>query len=181
MNPIDLIRGAQLPEATLDLCLRGDLQAEFEQGERELAEAQQQRLVVDSLAAGGGLRAAAEKLERLREQMREHSLTVRLRAMPRLKFRALAEAHPPRIGPDGAALDTDRHMGVNADTFPRALIRECLVAPTLDNETLTALLDEHLTDWQHEALLAAAWNLNRREVSVPFSRAASRILSSEPE
>ena len=38
-----------------------------------------------------------------------------------------------------------------------------------------------LSDGQFDSLGAAAWMLNRREVDIPFSRAASRILtSSEP-
>jgi len=44
-----------------------------------------------------------------------------------------------------------------------------------------AALDQSLTSRQFDDLSDAAWSLNRREVDVPFSRAASRILRSEPE
>lgn len=181
MDPVDLIRGAQLPEATVELCLRGDLQTQFEQAEKDLAAAQRDALTSNSLSGGGEARVLAETIERLQDEMRGHSLTVRLRALPRLKFRALTEAHQPRTGDGGVIVEADRYMGINADTFPVALVRACAVEPVLDDDTWAVLLDERLTDWQFDQLFGGAWNINRREVSVPFSRAASRILNSAPE
>ena len=64
-------------------------------------------------------------------------------------------------------------IGVNADTFYEAIIRACVVDPQMSDEQWHALCAA-LTDRQFDELAQAAWDLNRREVDIPFSRAASR-------
>jgi hypothetical protein len=171
------LAAAKLPEKTVPICLRGDLQAEFEELERQLAEAEKRH--TDSLA-GNGSRAIAEQIEALREQMIEHTVEFRLRARPRREFKAIVDAHPPRRAEDGGVDDRDKWMGVNADTFLDALVRVSVVEPELDEDDW-ATLDAALTDRQFDQLYDAAWGLNRREVDVPFSRAASKILGSGSE
>lgn len=171
------LKAAKRPETTVQVCLRGDLQAEFEQAERELADAE--RKPADSLA-GTGSRAIAERIEALREQMREHTVEFRFRAKSRHEWRVLIDAHPPRRDDDGAFLEEDRYIGVNTATFFEVCIRECLAEPVLDDDDW-ATLDANLSDRQYDSLFNAAWNINRGEVGVPFSRAASRILSSASE
>jgi len=174
-----LIRGAKLPECTVPVCLNADLTAEFERAERELSEATQRP--ADSLAAGGQARQIAERIEALRAEMVEHTIDFRLRAMQRPRWKAFVAAHPPRRADDGGVHERDRSIGVNTETFFDALIRASVVEPELDDEDWSLLLDEKLTDRQVDQISDAAWSLNRREVDVPFSRAASRILNSEPE
>lgn len=195
-NIKQMLKAAKLPETTVPICLRGDLQAEFEAAERELAEAE--RKPADSLA-GNGARAIAERIEALREQMREHTIDFRLRALHRHAWKALRDKHPARRKEDGSADERDMFVGVNLDAILDELIRVCLVAPELDEEDWRTLLgdtDEErarldaagepveegtLTDRQWNQLADAAWTLNRGEVSVPFSRAASKILNSASE
>jgi hypothetical protein len=167
-----LLAAAKLPERTVDVCLRGDLTAEFEQAERRL-EVEERNADV-SLDGGGRVGELAERIEALRAQMREHTHTFRLRALPRPQFRALVGEHPPRED-DGEIIAADRILGVNAETFFDALIRACVVDPALDADDWRVLLDEKLTDNQFDALAGAAWGVNRSDVDVPFSRAASRI------
>jgi hypothetical protein len=62
---------------------------------------------------------------------------------------------------------------VNSETFFEPLIRESIVSPVLDDETLTVLLDERLTDAQWNDLTTVVWNLNEARINVPFSSAAS--------
>ncbi len=171
------LKAAKRPETTVPVCLRGDLQADFEQAERELAEAE--RKPADSLA-GTGARAIAERIEALREEMREYTVEFRFRAKPKHEFRELVDAYPPRRDDEGGIVDGDRAIGVNTETFFDACIRACLVEPELDDEDW-ATLDANLSDRQFDELSNAAWGINRREVGVPFSRAASRILSSASE
>jgi hypothetical protein len=166
-----LLDGAKLPEKTVPVCLRGDLAAEFEELDRQLTEAQRKQS--DSLD-GSGVGALLDRMEALQAEMREHTYLFRLRAMPKPKFRALIAAHPPRRGDDGELVDGDRLMGVDTETFWDALIRACLIDPVLDDEKWRRT-EAALTDKQYEQLSDAAWGLNRGEVDIPFSLAASRI------
>jgi hypothetical protein len=188
------IKKASRPERTVPVCLNGQLVAEFEAAERRLQEAIR-RPAVDSLDAGGETRELAEQVEALREQMLDGVVEFRLRAMPRKRWRAFISEHPPREDDDGVVDARDRNIGVNVDTFYPALIRTSTVEPELDDEDWLELLGGErklpdgqveevegvLTSRQFDELAGAAWDLNRDTVDVPFSRAASRILSSAPE
>lgn len=169
-NFATLLGTARLPERSVQVCLRGDLVADHEAAERDLEQAQKRS---GGSLAGGGIGAIVERIEALEAQMQESTYAFRLRAMPKPKFRALIAAHGPRRGDDGEVLDADRHLGVNAETFFDALIRACLVDPELDDAEWLQLV-EALTDAQYDELSGAAWLLNRSEVDIPFSRAASR-------
>jgi hypothetical protein len=169
-----LLAEAKLPEHTLIVCLRGDLAAEHEALERALADAEKQGA---TSLAGSGAGEIVDKIEALELQMREASYEFRLRALRRPVWRALCDEHPPRRSDDtGEIVPTDL-IGVNSDTFYDAIIRACLVDPELDDDQW-ARLNEALTDRQYDELARAAWDLNRRDVDVPFSRAASRMKQS---
>jgi hypothetical protein len=162
------LSGAQLPERSVAVCLRGDLTAEIESAERELraAEADPGAGMEDA----GRLRELAEHVERLRDEMRAASVDVRLRALPRWRWSELMRAHPPRDDSD-----SDKALGVNEETFFDALVRACLVEPELSDEDWARLLSV-LTSAQYDALATAAWTVNRGSVDVPKSLVASRIL-----
>jgi hypothetical protein len=181
------------------ICLRGDLVAEVEDFERQLA------VVVagpdDGRMVGTKLseKRLAEAITALEEQMRESTVVFRLRALTPARWAALTAEHPPRKGEDGNVDDRD-YIGVNKDTFFPELVRQSVVAPVLDDADWAILFGEvepgpadgedtdsgagghGLTDGQFDALCGAAWALNKRTVDVPFSLAASRILRKpEPE
>lgn len=179
-NIKDLIKGAKLPETTVSICLQADLVAAFEEAERDLEAAQRENL--GSLAAGSRAREVAERIEAIRAEMEEATVDFRLRAMTRIAWRDFIAEHPPRKVQGGGIDERDKYIGVNTDTFFPALVKRSVVAPELDAEDWQLLLDEKLTDRQFDELSNAAWALNRREVDVPFSSAASRILrTSESE
>lgn len=189
-----MLAEAKLPETTVMVCLRGDLAADHEAAERELEQAEKKG--GDSLA-GSGAAEIADRILALEAEMREHAYEFRLRALPRPRWRALVAAHPPRKAEDGSVVDTDR-IGVNAETFYDAIIKTSTIDPDMGvdidayfTELMAAqaagtdlpvlpdgdwpeLLDA-LTDRQFDELADAAWGLNRREVDVPFSHAASRM------
>jgi hypothetical protein len=176
----DKLKQAKLPERTVPICLRGDLVADHEALERELKAAQDRP--VDSLE-GNGVGALVDRIEALQDEMREFTEDFRLRALPRRQFRELVAAHPPRRDPDSNdPVQEDAVLGVNRETFFDALIRAAVVEPELADDEWTELFDEKLTDRQYGDLEDAAWFLNRAEVDVPFSHAASRAKrSSGPE
>lgn len=175
-----LIRSAQLPQDSVPVCMRADLVAEHERLERELDKAKRQPR--DSLAAGGTERQLAEQIQALEAEMEESTVEFKLRAMPRPTWKEFVAAHPPRKDDTGKVDERDAYIGVNSDTFFPAIVRRCTIAPELSDELWTLLLDEKLTDRQFDQLANKAWALNRSEVDVPFSRAASRTLeTSESE
>lgn len=168
-----MLAEARLPERTVPICLRGDLVAEHENLERQLEEAN--RRAVDSLE-GNGAGDIIDRIEALQEEMRASTVTFRLRALPKPRWRALLAEHPPRQTEDEKPHPEDVAVGVNMETFWDAIARACLVEPEVDDETwaLMAGPDGRLTDRQIGQLADAAWAVNRGEVSVPFSRAVSQ-------
>ena len=166
-----LIKGAGLPERSVPICLHADLRARMEDLERDLQTAEKAREDAgSSLASGGESHRIANEIEQLREHMIEHTLTFRLRALPRRRWTSLQVDFPPR---DGNTHDTV--AGVNIDAFGDALVRACVFEPEMDDEDW-ANLDDALSDGQWQQLANAAWAINAREVYVPFSRSASRII-----
>ena len=165
----ELRAAARLPEHVVPICMRGDLAAEHERLDAELRTLLDRP--TDSLE-GNGAAALADRVEAIEAEMREHTYEFVLRALPKSKFRALVAEHPPKPGAGGETPDVDRTLGVCRDTFFPELIRRVVVDPVLEDWD-TFLADE-LTDRQYMDLEDAAWFVNRSEVSVPFSSAASR-------
>lgn len=174
---------AKRPERTIPICLQADLVAEWEAADRELTRMIEAR--TDSKEDAGSS-VLAERIRALEAQMLKRADEYRLRALPRFQFRELIAAHPPRLDDAGDPVDEDARMGFNRQTFFPALIRASVVSPELDDEDWEWLLgsDEAdgeegiLTDRQFSDLQDAAWLLNRGEVQVPFSLAAS--LTTQP-
>lgn len=167
----DVIAAAELPERSVEVCLRGDLLAALQDLQRQLPDAEREDKVGGSLGGGRAL-DVAQQIQALREEMLDHTITVKLRALPRKKFRTLVVDHPPREDNEG-----DRALGFNPDTFFDALLRMCAVEPVLD-DALWAQLEDKLSDGQWQTLTNAAWGVNERDLSVPFSQRASQILAS---
>lgn len=173
LSEIDaILDGAKKPEAKVPLCLRSDLQVEWEKLEAELQA--EDRAEPQTLAKSVSKRAKelAEQVRALQAEMEQSTITVTLRAMDRAPWKELQSAHPPRK--DSAI---DWKLGFNPDTFYDALIAESIVEPVFDEERLAKLLDA-ITAGQFDRLAGVAWELNRSDVSVPFSATASRIAAS---
>lgn len=156
-----LLAAAKLPERTVELCLRGDLQAEWETLQREYEEAK--RAAGSSLGAPAAGAEIATAIAELEAAMAGAVLTLRMRAMNRKAFKDLGLAHPPR--PDD---QRDKMYGFNVESFSAALIRACCVDPELDDEQWERLL-EVITPAQWQALADTCEVLNHSAVDVPFS------------
>lgn len=167
----DIIGQVKRPEKTVPVCLAGDLQAEFEELERDLQVARDQP--ADGTLAGGGNSLAtqiAQQIQELRGRMREHSTTFRFRGLPRREYSDLvAECPPGDDAPEGAEVDWEK--------FSVALVAACAVEPTMDGDE-TGRLADVLTQAQWDSLVTAAFSVNKRDVDVPFSYAASAVLQS---
>jgi hypothetical protein len=168
-----LIREARLPETVVHVCLRTDLVVPYEQLSDELIRIHQEHSANDSLASPPDTVAIQAEMMELEEQMRAATVPFVLRAIPRLRFRALMAEHPPRKDDQGKPLAADWN-GINQSTYYDALIRESVVAPTLDDDLWKKLFEEKLSDRQYQELSDAAWNLSREKVDYPFLLNASR-------
>lgn len=187
----DKVKAARLPEATVKLVLRGDLQAEHERLVDEIQKAAEQPRT--SLASKG-TKALEERLRAIEAEAAESVVEVRLRALPRAAragdtrptWRELTEAHPPRVE-DGMMNARDRLMGgQNADTFPEPFARACIIALDGEEDHMGdgewADLMGAITDRQFDELVTAAWSLNQGSVDVPFWPGASKpTRTSAPE
>lgn len=172
-NHKQLIKNAKPPEKVVQVCMRSDLAAEWEELERQLQE--EQVKPSGSLSGNPEARRISEAMDALREQMAEHEIGFRLRAVPRRKYQAMIADNPPRKDDS-----LDNAVGYNFDAFSEALIRISVVEPALDAEDWDALLGTDddsgiLTAGQYDALISAAGSLNRGNQGVPFSRAAYAI------
>jgi hypothetical protein len=177
----DKNKGAARAERTLPVCLNGNLTGDWEAAERDLERARAE-LLGSSSKEGADIGALIDRVRALEAEMLEHTDTWRLRALPRHKFRALVAEYPPRrvAADDSEILDEDRTIGLNRKDFFPALIRASVVEPELDDDDWDWLLGVEgdddsgvLTDRQFSDLSDVAWFLNRGEVEVPFSHAAS--------
>lgn len=192
-----LLSGARLPETIVDVCLRADLVAEHEAAEDAL----QAALNGPQKFSGNGAAEHRDEILALEAEMKASTVRFRFRGLPKPKWRKLIAEHPPRLNPDGSLMQGDA-PGINSDTFYGAMLRACTVEPVLTEEQWRVLVgdteeaaakleaegradeieDGKLTDRQWDSITDAAWKINRGEVQVPFSRAASRLsASSETE
>ena len=170
-----LLAEARRPERTVELCLRGDLQARLEDLERELGAAHESESGV--LADGAEAYRIAGQIQVLREQMKDSTAVFRLRAMTRKAWAELVAAHPPARDDE-----IEQALGYHPDSFFPALIRASAVDPELTAEQWDRLIDDTLTSRQYDDLIDTTLALNRRPIDVPFSPAASRTLrASEPK
>ncbi|WP_372672971.1 hypothetical protein [Amycolatopsis kentuckyensis] len=163
-----LIASAKLPEKTVPLCVRGDLQAEWEDADRQLIAVKSQKS--NTLAGNPEETRLAERVKQLEKEMAESTIILRFRALKRTAWLELLAAHPPRK--DNAA---DKSMGINGPAFFAALIPLSLVSPALEPDDLAALL-EVITDAQYAQIENTVWALNRNDISVPFSFTASQTI-----
>lgn len=172
----DMLAGAKLPQRTLPICLRGDLVGQIEDLERQLAVAEKEaENTTASIEDEPETLRLAQAIDELRAEMREHTYTFVLQALPGPDYRALKDQHPPRETDEGEIRSEDQILDANYDTFLEPLMRACCIDPVLDDETW-AQVDPKLSDSQYNQLLGAAYTVNKGAVAVPFSPAASKRL-----
>ena len=159
----DVIGAAKLPEHTVRLCLRGDLAAEHERLEAELAALSDWQ--ASSIADEDPRRPLAEQVRAVEDEMAESTETFTFRALGRRKYRELMDAHPD---PKGEGM-------FNADTFPQALVAASSIDPEMSVVDAERLFDV-LNAGQVELLFMGAYVVNEGPTQVPFSKAASDAL-----
>lgn len=167
-----LIDSAELPEDTVRLCVRTDLQREFEAADQRLAAALEADQDADSLGGGSAdIEALAADIEQIRQKMAGSVITFRFQARDKDRWPEMIAAFPPREGNE-----VDSKYGLNFSGLMTALLHESTVSPAMTPARWAKILKK-ITDGQWELLTNTLWQLNRRaELPVPFSPAASRIM-----
>lgn len=164
----EVIASAKLPEKTISLCLRGDLQAEWEDLERQLRA--EEEADDDAVLAGNAeARGLAEQMEKLAATMREREVVFRFRGLSAKAYSDLMVRHRAPEDKRDEAVD-----GLDWDTYPTALIAACAVEPRMTLAQAEQLNDK-VSHRQWDDLFATALACNRSQVSVPFSLSASAI------
>lgn len=201
-NRLRLLRErAVRPRRTVPIQLDGVVREQIEAVEEELdrldrsPQANDRRL--SSKSADARRKELESELERLYAAAEETTLYVVMEALQRTTYRALCDAHPPRNGSDGKPLPED-HQGVNAETFPPALVKASIVGyketPDAadtdvkpfpeeggDDGITVDWLMEWMTDYQVAKLAAVCVTLNRGDDLVPTRRRRSGTASSAVE
>lgn len=155
--------------ATVEVCLRGDLAGEYEALERELA-----NLPAGNKLGGDPRKAELQqKMEQVRAEMAEGTITFRLEAVPDDRFQEIVDEHPPRRAGDDVDPRDARTM-VNGPAFNKAVIRACTVEPELDDDDWELLLGpDGMSSGEKMRLATEATRICSQPVDVPFSSAAS--------
>ena len=167
MTDVDaILTGGRLPEDRVPVCTRSDLVQEWSRLRDELAMARV-RQQADPRLAGGELSKLVEAMEAKKAEVDAATVEFVVRALPPKVWAELVDEHPPRKDDDA-----DLRMDVNRDTFLPVMVRRCTVSPELQPETWERLLDLEsglLSGPQWAKLWRACWNLNVRDLDVPFS------------
>ena len=163
MTTFDEIKAlSKLPTKSVPLCLRGDLQAEYEELERE------QKILKDGQKRGGTrsgssqeLKDLDEKMAVLRNEMQESTRVFTLRGLPKKRFSDLKASKP--------LPDEDKAAGVdyNGEEFPVILVQASLIDPALTIPEVEDLVDTTFTQGQWDLLFWQAMYLNRGTIDVP--------------
>jgi hypothetical protein len=164
----DILAKAKPREHTVRICLAGDVAAEVERLEAELAATSswQQQSIAD---AHPGIEIA-KRIKEARERMTAAEVPFTFRALGAKAWSDLVAEHPSDK-PDEAWDD---------ESLAPALVAACSVDPVMTPDDVEALW-EQLNLGQRQELINAAWSVNGEATTVPFALHASAILASRTD
>ena len=136
---------------------------------------------------GSDLAAAKLALQVACEEAEPRAVVVVVQHLGRRKFRTLVSAHPPRDGEK-----EDEYLGVNADTFPEALLEfvddadpdspaRTIVEPEFVNKAAVAKFLDSLSDADYNRIFRKAMVLNRAPADDPKDLLAFEQIGSNSE
>lgn len=156
------------------LCVNANLRADHDRAVQHLDEVRRVD-AADPRENSTAVREAAEAVQAIEREMREHTVSFTLQALPRKKWAEFTAAHPPR--PDN---ETDKLVDVDQSALDGAIVQMITEVKAHDGsdvpftpaEDWVPLADE-MSDgqWTQFALVVLA--LNNSSPAAPFSPAAS--------
>ncbi|KAB1146832.1 hypothetical protein F7R91_14745 [Streptomyces luteolifulvus] len=164
----EILAKARPREHTVRICLAGDLAAEVDRLEAELASyaGWQQQSIADQNPAI----EVAEKIAAAREAMREAEVPFTFQALGAKAWSDLVAQHPSEN--EGESWDDE--------SLAPALVAASAKDPVMTPEDVAALF-EQLNMGQRQELINAAWTVNGEATAVPFALHASAILASRTD
>lgn len=174
----ELLKAAKLPERSVEICTRGDLVADIEVLERELAALLEDRATNGRVATSAKPRLdKADEIQAKRAEMAESTITFRVRALAPKKWRALTTKYQNKDG----GLDL---LGLMGDAIPVSVISPDdldaedwarLMGGTVEEDGEPVEVEAVIPASELGKLIDAVWDLNMRGVSVPKSPLASAV------
>lgn len=162
----DVLAQVRPKRTTVRVCLRGDLLAQHEQLERELAEARRVDLTENSHDTAP---AVARKVADLEQQITDAEIAFTFSAIGQKNWTDLLVRHRP------TEEDRADRYEFNPRTFPQAAIAASATEPKMTVEQANQLF-EVLNFGQWQSLWSACLAVNVEGTDVPFSAAASAVL-----
>lgn len=158
-----LLKQVKPAQASVRLCLRGDLLGEVDLIKDELA--QYDGWKPDALSDADPRKQLTERLALLEGQMREASATFTFASVGDKAWSDLLAAHPPREG---------KEETFDPTSFPIAAIAASSVAPKMTADDVRELFDVFNLS-QRNTIFNATFAANVRAVDIPFSSASSGV------
>ncbi len=149
-------------EDTVDICLAGELVAEYNALQQQLAATSDAPPGSGSLAGNSAKRDLQQQLEAVAAAMRRRTQTFRLRALGDTAYSKFLAGHPPR--PEDRR---DMLCGYNRETMGPALIRACVIEPKVTDAQWDEL-GVVVSPGEWSKLDKLATSLNFSEISIPF-------------
>lgn len=167
---------------TVALCTNLSMAAEHDHAVAALDEAKSAAVRDPRENGSTTVREAAEAVVALESEMKAHTLTVTLQALPRKAWNEFVADHSPREGDD-----TDKALGVNVSALDEVIAPSIVAVTAPDGSDVPfvpatdwPVLADEMSSAQWEPFALAVLSLNNGVQKAPFSPAASlAILRSE--
>lgn len=164
--PIEEVLASASPlTKTVEVCVNGDLRAERDRLEDQLASAMERD--VGRLTGNPDARRIAEEIQAVEERMQDHMHDFTFRALHPKVWSDLRAAHPP---------EDPRIEMWNAATFPSALVSKACISHDLSDATLFDQFMEKIGVAGLEDLFGAAIAVNNASPKGRTSSLASDVL-----
>lgn len=164
----DILSKARPREHTVRICLAGDVAAEVERLEAELAATSGWQ--AESIADQHPGVEIAERIADARKRMQEGEVEFTFKALGAKAWSDLVAQHPGKSEEDAW----------DAETLAPALVAASSIDPVMTQSDVDELF-EALNVGQRQQLIDAAWQVNGEATAVPFSLHASAILASHTD
>lgn len=160
----DVLGKIKVPVRAVQICLRGDLQAEHDELTARLEVLRRESR--NSLSQGGEQRDVAQRIHDLEEEMRAAEVTFKFRGLGKNALKRLQDRFPP---PEGTKMVWDVEAGAHA------LLAATAVEPTMTEDQAAELLDQ-VSQGHADRMVGAAWLASTGSTQVPFSERASELI-----
>lgn len=167
----DILAQARLPETSVSLCLRGDLDAQWRELTRKLEGASR---TAASLGERSEASTIAEQILALEAEMSASTVAFTLRADTAKDWSDFQATRPTKKD------DQDETFTARWFDWVCRMVSRAAVDPVMSPEQVGQLCDR-ISGAQWDELSDAAWNLNSRSATVPFSYAASAMIPSDDQ